>query len=165
MMRQKVKFGGFFTIECVRRGQILWRDTAFNLVCNVGLQHILDVTFCSGSQVTTWYVGLAGSSPSPAAGDTLASHGGWTEFTNLSSARISWGMTRSSQTVSNSSALSFTINADTQTVGGAFVCSAASGTSGTLVCAAAFSGGNKSGLMTNDVLNVTYSFTAADDGA
>lgn len=157
-----VKFGGVFEITCYRKGKLLWRDTAFNTVVNVGLQHILDVIFSGSSQVTTWYVGLTASSPSPAAADTLASHSGWTEFTAYSGDRKEWVEVRSSQSMDNSaSKAAFTISSDSQTVGGAFICSAASGTSGTLMCVAAFTGGNKSGLDTNDVLNVQYTFSAA----
>jgi len=168
-MKSKVKLGGIFTIKCFdKEGRLKWEDTAENLVPNVGLQHILDVVLESGSQVTTWYVGLTEGSPSPAAGDTMSSHGGWTEEASYSeSVRQTYTSTRSNQTCSNSaSKASFSINADSQTIGGAFICSddTKSGSTGTLLCCAAFTGGNKS-ADDGDTLEVTYEFSAADDGA
>ena len=145
-----------------------WKDKTHNLVTNVGLQHAIDTEFESGSQVTTWYVGLTNTSPSPAAGDTMASHAGWTENANYDeSVRETYTSTRSNQTTSNSaSKASFTIDTDSQTIGGAFICSdnTKSGSSGTLWCCAAFSGGDKS-ADDDDVINVQYDITFADDGS
>jgi len=166
-MKQGAKLGGVFKVKCFdRNGNLKWEDEAKNLVVNQGLQHILDVTLESGSQITSWYVGLTDASPSPAAGDTLASHVGWTEFTDYDeAARQAYTSTRSGQTCSNSgSKASFTIDTDSSSVGGAFIASASSGTSGTLLCAAAFSGGNKA-ADDDDTLEVQYDFSAADDGA
>ena len=66
--------------------------------------------------------------------------------------------------MSNGTAVGFSINAAGGGVGGAFVASAASGTAGTLLCAAALSGGNRA-VADGDTVSLTYSFTAADDGA
>jgi hypothetical protein len=54
----------------------------------------------------------------------------------------------------------FTINA-TATVGGAFLCSAASGTTGTLFSAADFSSPGDRSVVSGDVLSVTYTFSLA----
>ena len=71
----------------------------------------------------------------------------------------------SSQSITNSAnKASFSINADSQTAGGAFLASVATGTSGTLLCCAAFTGGNKS-VDDGDTLEVTYTVSAADDGS
>jgi len=143
-----------------------WRAVAENLVVNVGLQHILDVVFSGSSQETTWYVGLTAADPSPAAGDTMASHGGWTEFTDYDeAARQEWVEVRSGQSMDNSaSKASFTISQDSSSIGGAFLNPDASGTAGTLMCCAAFTGGNKA-ADDDDTLEVQYTFSAADDGA
>ncbi|MEQ9643520.1 MAG: hypothetical protein RIM84_26105 [Alphaproteobacteria bacterium] len=75
---------------------------------------------------------MSGASPSFAAADTLASHAGWTEFTSYTGNRqaITFGEP-SSQSLVSSSDVSFSINGS-GTVGGAFVCAAATGTSGVL---------------------------------
>lgn len=164
MTKERVSLGGIFTIKCYGPdGKLKWKDTAKNKVVNEGLNHMLDVLFVSAtSQVDPWYVGLTEGSPTPAAGDTLASHGGWTEENSYSEgSRQTYTDVRTNQTVSNAAAkASFSINANGQTIGGAFLCSASTGTSGTLLCVAAFSGGNKS-ADSGDTLEVTYEFSAA----
>lgn len=162
------KFGGVFHIKCFRAdGTLKWTEEAKNLVVNVGLQHILDVVFSGSTQVTTWYIGLTASSPTPASADTMSSHSGWSEFTAYDEAtRQEYVEVRSSQQLSNTaSKATFTISTDSSSIGGAFITSSntKSGTSGTLMCIAAFSTGNKS-ADDNDILQVTYTFTAADDG-
>ena len=165
-----VKFQGIFTVKCfdpMRR--LKWEDKAYNLVVNVGLQHILDILFVSAtSQVDPWYVGLTAGTPSPAAGDTMSSHGGWTEVTAYDEAsRQTFTDSRTAQQVDNDgNEATFTISSDSTTIGGAFLVSdnTKGGSSGTLLCAAAFSGGDKS-ADDDDTLEVEYQFTAADDGA
>jgi hypothetical protein len=164
-MKNGVKVGGVFHVVCIGPdGKIKWEDEAKNLVTNVGLQHLLDVLLGGGTPVSPWRVGLTSGTPTVAAADTLATHGGWTEVTNYTEgSRQEYVEVRSGQTMSNrASPANFSING-TVTIGGAFLASAASGTSGTLLCAAAFTGGNKS-AGNGDTLQVTYTFTAADDG-
>ena len=61
--------------------------------------------------------------------------------------------------VTNSaSKASFSINA-TATVGGAFLCSASSGTTGTLFSAADFQSPGDRSVVSGDVLTVTYTFS------
>ena len=158
---------GRFTIECFDKdGNLKWSDTNHNLVVNVGLQYMAGVALTSTSQITTWYVGLygAGASNTPAATDTLASHAGWTEVTPYSGNRPSITFVAATNAnpsvVTNSTAVAFSINA-TQTVGGAFLCSAASGTSGTLFSAADFSSPGDRNVVSGDTLNVTYTMSLA----
>jgi hypothetical protein len=145
-----------------RTGKIKWTDTIHNLVTNEGLNHLLDVTLSGAAQDTTWFVGLTDSAPTAAAGDTLASHAGWTEITDYDEVnRVAWvdgGV--SGQSLSNTaSPADFTIDASV-TVGGAFLAGVNTGTSGVLYAVGAFTAGDK-GLSDNDVLTVTATFTAA----
>jgi hypothetical protein len=142
-VKNGMRVGGFFEFTCYDAdGNVKWVDRVHNLVANVGLQHILDVLFAGTTQVTTWYVGLTAESPVPAAGDMLASHSGWTEFSDYADNRKEYVDVRSDQSVTNSaSKASFSINAS-GTVGGGFLASASTGTSGTLLSCAALSGGN-----------------------
>lgn len=158
---------GKFTIECFDKdGNLKWSDTNHNLVVNVGLQYMAGVALTSTAQITTWYVGLygAGASNTPAAIDTLASHAGWTEVTPYSGNRPAITFVAATNAnpsvVTNSTAVSFSINA-TQTVGGAFLCSANSGTSGTLFSAADFSSPGDRSVVSGDTLNVTYTMSLA----
>lgn len=156
---------GRWTVQCHRNGELLWEDVIENLVVNAGLNHALDATLSAGTQITTWYLGLMSASPSAAAGDTMSSHGGWTEVTAYDeAARQTWtdgGV--SGQSVSNSgSPAVFTISTNGTDVGGCFLTSVStkSGTTGTLFAAGAFAAGNKS-LDDGDTLTVTATFTNA----
>ena len=157
------KVGGVFTVKCYGPdGKLKWEDTAKNLVPNAALNHILDVILHGTAAIGTWYVGLKNTG-SPAAADTLASHAAWTENSNYADNRKEYvEAAASSQSITNSAnKASFAINADTQTIAGAFLASAATGTTGTLLCAADFTGGNKS-CDNGDTLEVTYTISAAD---
>jgi len=166
MNRSGVRFGGHFVVECIKPdGRMHWREEMDNLVVNVGLQHILNTVFSGSAQTTTWYVGLCSSSPTIASTNTMASHAGWTEKTSYDEAtRQAYTEVRTNQSLSNTAAkAAFTISA-TSVIGGAFLTSlnTKGGTTGTLMCAAAFTGGNKS-ADDNDTIQVTYTFTAGDD--
>ncbi len=164
--RSGAKVGGHFFLRCYRGGELVWEAPADNLVPNVMLQHILDTEFLSGTPIGTWYLGLTNASPSPAAGDTMASHAGWTEFTTYSEGvRQTWTKTRSGQTVSNSaSKAQFTVSTG-GTIGGAFITSdnTKGGTAGTLGACAPLTGGNRA-VVISDVVVLQYDFSAADDG-
>ena len=158
-----IKVGGKFFVTCFDKdGNIKWEDTAKNLVTNAGLQHILDVVFSGGTAKATWYIGLTNTAPEPAAAHTLASHSGWTENEEYTGDRQEWVEVRSNQSMTNSaSKASFPITTDSQTIGGAFLTSAATGTDGVLMCCAAFTSGDKS-CDNGDTLSVQYDFSAAD---
>jgi hypothetical protein len=161
-----------------KHGAIKWEDTigpiatceedepySGNIVVNVGLDYMLDAGLSGGTPVTTWYLGLLSASPTVAAGNTMASHAGWTEVTAYDEAnRVTWtdgGV--SSQSVSNSgSPADFTISTNGTDIGGAFLTSnnTKGGTTGTLYAAGAFTAGDKS-LDDNDSIEVTFTATAA----
>jgi hypothetical protein len=160
------RFGGVFEFICRdSEGNIKWEDQAHNAVVNEGLQHILDTEFSGGSQVDPWYIGLTDNSPTFNSTGTLGGHAGWTEFTEYSSNRKEYVETRTNQQLSNSgSVASFSISSSGGGVGGGFLCSVSTGTSGTLMSGAALSGGNRT-VASGDTVEVTYTFSAADDGA
>lgn len=163
-MKDGFKVGGVFEVRCYGPdGNLKWGDTAKNLVTNEGLDHILDVVLHGSTAVSPWYVGLTDGTPTPAAADTGASHSGWTEVTAYTGDRKEYvEAASSSQTVTNSaSKASFAINANSTTIGGAFLFSAATTTTGTLLCVAAFTSGDKS-ADSGDTLEVTYTISAAD---
>jgi hypothetical protein len=142
---------------------LLWEDVIENLVVNQGLNDLLDVTLSGATQDTTWFVGLTDGTPTVAAADTLASHGGWVEVTAYDETnRVAWvDAGAASQSISNTASPAvFTINANSTVVGGAFLAGVNTGTSGRLYAAGAFSAGDKD-LDDNDTLTVTATFTAA----
>jgi hypothetical protein len=160
---------GKYFVECFdKNGNLKWSDEAPNLVVNVGLQYMAGTALDGATaRITTWYVGLItgpGSGTTFAAGDTLASHAGWTESSAYSGSRpaatFAAATTANPSVVTNTaSKASFSINA-TETIAGAFLCSVASGTSGTLFSASDFTGGDRS-VSSGDTLQVTYTFSLA----
>lgn len=168
MHAESTKAGGVFTVECVGAdGQVKWSEQFPNLVVNTGLQ-LMNTQFFTGSSYTAaLYMGLVegpGAGNVYAAGDTLASHAGWTENTDYSGNRkaLTFGLATAADpsVISNSaSPASFAMNA-TVDIAGAFLSTTASGTSGTLFSVGNFSLGDK-GVDSGDTLNVTYTFSTA----
>jgi hypothetical protein len=126
-------------------------------------------TYFSGSTYTAaWYIGLygAGSTNDPAAGDTMASHSGWTEVTAYSqterpAASFGAATTADPSVITNSvSPATFSINGTT-TVGGAFLTSddTKGGTTGVLFSASDFTAPGDRSVVSGDTLNVTYTFS------
>lgn len=160
-----IKLENIYHVECFGPdGALKWEDDFSNLVVNVGLDDSLDKHLKGSSYTAAWYVGITTGSPSPAAADTMGSHGGWTESTVYSNANrptLTLG-TVSGQSVDNSASKAvFNINAS-GTVGGAFVVNddTKGGGTGTLYGCGAFTGGNRT-VADGDTLNVTVTCTAA----
>ena len=162
---------GKFTIQCYDKdGKLKWEAENHNLVVNQGLQYMCGTALTSVAQLTTWYIGLygAGASNSPAAGDTMASHIGWTEVVPYSNATRP-ACTFATATTANPSVATntaspavYNINA-TSTVGGAFLVSNStkSGATGTLFSAADFAAPGDRAVSSGDTLNVTYTLSLA----
>lgn len=166
-MHSGVKVGGVVELECLDfRGDLKWIMLCHNLAVNDGLQHLLDVLFAGSTQVNPWYLALINTTPTVAAGDTMASHAGWTEFTVYSeAARQAYIDVRTAQSVDNDASRAvYSING-TGTVGGAFLVSNSTkgGATGTLLAAVAADEGNR-GVVNGDTINGKYTYSAADDG-
>lgn len=164
-----VKGGGVFMVECRdKEGNLKWSAKSPNLVVNVGLKDMNDKYFTGSGYTAAWYLGLygAGSSNNPAAGDTAASHGGWTEVTAYTqatrpAATFAAATTADPSVITNSaSPATFSING-TATVGGAFLISNSTkgGTTGVLFSAADFASPGDRSVVNGDTLNVTYTFS------
>lgn len=164
-MRTGAKFAHIYRTEVYRDGRLLWQDETSNLVTNEGLNDILAKYWKGSGYTAAHYLGLTAGSPTPAAGDTMASHGGWTEVTAYSEGTRP-GLTLGSvsgQSVDNSASKGvFTINAGSTTVGGAFITTnnTKGGSSGLCIGVAGFTGGNRT-VQSGDVINVTGTLTAA----
>ena len=162
---------GVYKIQCHdAQGNLKWEDEAPNLVVNVGLQDMNAKYFTGSAYTAAWYIGLYGSGAtnSPAAGDTMSSHAGWTEVVAYSQATrpaCTFGTpTTANPSVATNSAspATFSINATT-TVGGAFLTSnnTVGGTTGTLYSAADFSAPGDRAVTNGDTLSVTYTLSLA----
>jgi hypothetical protein len=156
----------FFTFDviCVDRyGREKWREAFRNLVVTVGKNDLLDKYFAGSGYTAAWYIGLIGSTgySAIAAGDTMASHAGWTESTVYSNAnRPTLAFSAASGgSKATSAAAAFTING-TDTIKGAFVTTVNTkgGTTGILYSAGLFTGGDKA-VASADTLNVSGSWS------
>jgi hypothetical protein len=157
--------GGKFEVEHIRNGKVIKVYNFNNDITNEGKNLILNTMFVSGTQTATagWVVGLISNTSysALAAGDTMAAHAGWQEFTGYSQAtRVAWGQsTSTAQSVTNASPVTFDINAN-GTVKGVFVTNqnTKGGTTGNLWATALF---NADVPVTNgDQLRVTYTVNA-----
>lgn len=120
-----------------------------------GLNHTLD-------QIGTLYIGLIRDDSYTdlgAAGDTLASHGNWEEADEYAGTRATMTVVAAAGgAITNSaSPATFTMN-DTETIKGFFVCTVASGSSGTLIGTVLFTGGDVD-VVSGSVLTVTPTLT------
>ena len=167
---ERVGAGGVFTVTCVGAdGQEKWSDTFNNLVVNQGLQDMNSKYFVGSGYTAAWYLGLVqgpGSGTTFAAGDTLATHAGWTELVpgtaytgNRKTATFGTATTADPSVIANTaSPASFAMLVNGTVVAGAILASVNSGTSGILFSAGDFTGGDKT-VDNGDTLNVTYSFS------
>jgi hypothetical protein len=159
--------GGVFHVQCFDQdGNLKWEEKSHNLVVNQGLKDMNDKYFSGAAYTATWYLGLItgpGSGTTFAAGDTLASHAGWTEFTNYSGNRgaVTFGAatTADPSVITNPSPVAFTITGGGGTVAGAFLTNVATGTSGVLFSESDFQSPGDRVTVSGDVLNVTYQFS------
>jgi hypothetical protein len=143
-------------------GSVAWDEPFPNGAATVGLNLMLNVMFRGTTASTAWYVGLIDDSgfTATASGDTMSSHAGWSESTAYSnSTRVQWSPgAAASGSLTNSSAMAFTINA-TATVRGIFVCdvSTKSTTTGNLWATATESSGRA--VSSGQQLQVYYTVT------
>jgi hypothetical protein len=166
---------GKYHVECHDKdGNLKWTAESKNLVVNAGLRYMAGSALTSVTQITTWYLGLYGAAASntPAAGDTMASHAGWTEIAPYSNATrvtasFAAATTANPSVVTNTASPAvFNINA-TATVGGAFLTSSSPKTpnsgydAGTLFSAADFGSPGDRSVVNGDTLSVTYTFSLA----
>ena len=154
-MVMKVKH--VYKVTCLgAEGQVKWIEQFENLVVTAGLNKYLDATLKTGLTTPAWYVGLKGTG-SVVAGDTMASHAGWSELVPYSNAnRPTWTPgTIATGSVDNSGAVAaFSINSGT-TVYGCFLAdnNTKSGTTGVLLGGGDF--GSPRTVANLDTLNVT----------
>jgi hypothetical protein len=170
-MQEKIHGGGVFTVQCFDKdGNLKWEIAQPNLVVNEGLKDMNDKYFSGSGYTAAWYLGLIegpSGSVSIAAGDTLASHAGWTEIPVTSGytgnrKQLTFGSatTADPSVIYNPTAAQFSM-LGTYTVSGAFLCTVASGTSGVLFSASLFEAPGDRSVVSGDTLNVTYTFELA----
>jgi len=177
---------GYWLVEHFRKGIKIGERKCRNLITNEGRNNLLEVHFHSGTQITTWYIGLINNSgsPTPALGNTYAairasgSANNWNELTvgaykigADAAIRGTWTPgAASSQTITNATPITFIITAtgDGMTVYGLFLSGGHtdcedqgdySASGGVLWCATAFNG-DPIPVQEDDELKVTYTVDA-----
>ncbi|HZR87909.1 MAG TPA: hypothetical protein VFB02_13955 [Bradyrhizobium sp.] len=169
---EQVQIHGRYVFECYDKdGKLKWTDTIENTVVTVGKNLILDQSLAGSSYTAAEYLGLISSASYSAisAADTMSSHSGWLEAGSSNAptfsgnrASCSWS-SASGGSKALSSNPSFSITG-TGTLKGAFLAGGASvsstigNTSGTLISAGLFTGGDRS-VLSGDTVNVSYSMS------
>ena len=166
-IKEQAKAIGKFTVELFDKdGNLKWSENFPNLVTTQGKNYLLDNGLAGSAYTAALYLGLISSVSytAVAAADTAASHAGWTEsgVTNaptFSGARKTavWSAA-SAGSKALSAALAFTFTG-AGTVKGCFLSTIATvdATTGSLYSAGLFSGGDRAGIISGDILNVSYS--------
>ena len=157
---ERMQVKGLYTMKYYNPdGTLGWRRLFPNLVATAGKNNLLDTYFAGSAYTAAWYLGLVDgtSTPTFAAGDTMASHAGWTEnigYSNSTRVSPSWNAAGSGSKATT--ATTFNINAN-GTIAGCFLTTVAtkSGTTGILLSCGAFTGGNAS-VTSGGTLQVTY---------
>lgn len=177
--QDEVKLGmiDYFSVECYDiDGNFKWKETIKNLVTTEALNHVLDVTFKSGTAEANWYVGLKAAG-TPLAADTGAnlpsSNTNWVEYVDYyvespaeADARPALTLgTISAGSVDNSASVAtFNIESPAGDVYGVFVTDGnvknSNSNADILYGVGDFTGGAKTGLAAGDTLNVTVTLTA-----
>jgi len=163
-MKNALGMKGFFVVEHIRGGKTIAKEEIKNAATNVGLNLMLDAMFTGATAISSWYMGLIDNANYSAVAndDTMASHAGWQESVAYSeSARPAWGVgAAGSQSVTNATAVDFTINASA-VIKGIFVTSDStkSASTGTLWATSIFSSART--VNSGDVLKLTYTVTAS----
>ena len=155
-----VRAHNHYDIECFGPdGKLKWRDTIDNLVTTEGLNYYLDCMLKTGLASPSWFVSLVKAKTTGyAAGDTMASHSGWTEgaySTDWTGNRIAFTPgTIAAGSVDNSGSKAVFPILGALTISGALLCTGATGTAGKLAGVGDFVGGAKT-VAAGDSLSVT----------
>lgn len=161
---EEMMIHGYYEVECYNPdGTLAWKETIENLVPTAAKNFALDTLLGGSAYTAAFYLGLVDgtSTPSFAAGDTSASHAGWTENTAYAAGtRPAPSFSAASAGVkATSAAVSFTANAN-GTIAGCFLSSSnvKGGATGTLMSCGAFAGGSQA-VTSGSVINVSYSLS------
>ncbi len=185
-VKSGTKLRGEFVVECYRwhdehgkrfcdaRGrferQLIWVEKTHNIWTNQGLNSLLNIMLHATTQITTWYCILFENDFTPDGDETYAVPG-YTESTAYDEAtRPEYVEAESTakSTTNSANKAAFTINA-TKTMYGAALVGGGSAAStkgntaggGTLAVAGRFVASRA--VIDNDVINLTYTVTSADD--
>ena len=169
--RDKLEFIGHVTMDHVRNGSVICRQSGKNTFTTEGMAKMLNIVFCDTSKAASkiWYVGIFKNNITPALADTAAKLGSGNAYGECQDSDYDSPLTNrpsyatdqtTTAVISNvNSKAHFVMNASI-TVYGAFLAdtTAKTSSSGTLMCAKRF--GTPRAVINDDEIYVTYQVTA-----
>ena len=168
--KEGAKLKGRFDIEVYDKpgGKLISKSTCHNVVTNEGLDHTLDVLLHNDTQTATWYCLMFESDTTPSSTTTYGTPV-FTECTAYDEATRPEYVeaASSSQSVTNSAnKAEFTMNATKTLYGAALVSNNTKGDTAAagavMLCAGKFTASQP--VVSGNVVNLTYTVSAADDG-
>jgi hypothetical protein len=159
-----MKLSGYFEVQVLRDKKVVHRERLRNGVTDTGITNLLDWGFRDQTQPTNWYLGIIDNSgyTGVAAGDTMASHSGWNEFTTYSETnRQEWvTVAAAAKAITNTTTTDFSITG-AGTLKGIFAVSdnTKSGSTGVLWATALFSA--TVAVVNGDTLKITYTVSGS----
>ena len=169
--KEGTKLKGRFNWRIIRDGKVVHDDIFRNSFTNEGLNHILNTVVCASAAITAWYTILSETNTAASTALTYAVPS-FTETEAYDEAlRPAYQEApAAAQSVTNAGTVStFTINATKTMYGAALVGGGTAGSTkadtaggGKLLCYAL--AGTSRAVVDNDVIQLTYVITAADDG-
>lgn len=166
--QSSIKTEGYYKVECRDSGgNVKWKDEIHNLVTTVGKNDILDKYLKGSTYTQTVRMGLKGAG-STAAGDTMASHAGWSEVGGTNAPAytgnrkdVTMGSASGGSSVSPAQVFAITSSG---TIAGCFICNGGSATkddtTGILYSVGDFTGGSKT-VASSDSISVTWTATVS----
>jgi hypothetical protein len=169
------KFHGKFEIEVYDNKEnmnLISKSECHNIVTNEGLNHILNVLLNGKTQTATWYCSIFEDNQTPLAAwtyhayaDTLVDE--WTQFDETNRVAYVEAASSAQSTTNSANKAVFTANTGAKTLYGAALVSLATisdhtdNANNVLLCAGLF--GTAQPVIAANVVNLTYTITAADD--
>jgi hypothetical protein len=150
---------------------LISRGECHNIITDEGLNHILNVELHAATQITTWYCEIFESNTTPGAGTTYATpvYTPCTAYTEGARPAYVEANSTAKSTTNSANKATFTMNASKTIYGAALVGGGSAATTsgdtaggGTLFCAGKF--GTAQPTISGNVVNLSYTVTAADDG-
>jgi len=156
-MKTRLPMRGHYFIEHRNKaGKLIGIYRVPNGITDEGMNDLLDVAFGNDTQHALWYFGLINNSgyTGDDPGDTLASHAGWTAWTDYSGNRKNWVVgAAAGRSISNGSTADFNITGS-GTLTGIFVTDQETSDVGVLWSTALFS--SPVSVQNGDTLKITY---------
>ncbi len=187
-IREGARLNGIFEAECYRwhepgdknkrfrdaqgrfERRLMWTEKVHNIINTEGLNRILNVFFAGTTQTATWYCTLVETDTAPDAGQTydVPVYTESTSYDEATRPAYTEAASTAGSTTNSANKAAFTISA-TKTMYGASLVSIntkgdhTGGANNVLFCYAKFSASRA--VVDDDVINLTYTVTAADDAA